>query len=142
GAGERESAPPGDVAAAAILVAEDEEPNFIFIRRPLELTGARVDWARDGAEAVRLFAPGKYDLALLDVKMPLLNGYDVAQSIRRKDPSVPIVMQTAFAMESDRRYAMECGADDFLAKPYSPDQLVSVVRKRIEAARNGSPADA
>lgn len=135
-----EPAQPGHLDGATILVAEDEEPNFIFIRKSLELTGARVDWARDGAEAVRLFAPGKYDLALLDVKMPLLNGYDVAQTIRRKDATVPIVMQTAFAMESDRRHAIESGADDFLAKPYSPDQLVAVVRKRIEAARNGSAA--
>ena len=122
-----------DLSGYSILVAEDEEPNYLFIRKTLELTGARATWAYDGERAIELFAPGAFDLVLLDLKMPRKDGYAALAHIRSLDTAVPVVVQTAYAMDGDRERAIVGGATDFLAKPYTPEQLVAKLLQNLSS---------
>ncbi|MDQ8202970.1 two-component regulator propeller domain-containing protein [Pelagicoccus sp. SDUM812003] len=119
----------GSLSEVSLLVVEDEEPNYLVISKFLERSEARLDWARDGEEARRLFSERSYDLVLLDVKMPIMDGYEVLEYIRSTDTEIPVVMQTAYAMESDRQKAFREGASDFIAKPFSEDSLVASIQR-------------
>ncbi|HEV7327131.1 MAG TPA: response regulator [Bosea sp. (in: a-proteobacteria)] len=132
--------PAGDVSAHQhvaglhVLVAEDNEINALLLTRTLERFGCSAIWARDGGEAIRLVEQahsGKaqgFDLALLDVRMPVLDGLAVARRIRTAEKvsgsdRLPIVAVTANTAEEDRREALAAGMDDCLAKPLSREQL-------------------
>ena len=84
----------------------------------------------NGADAVRLFSAGAFDLVLLDVMLPAMNGYDVCRRIREKDQRVPILMLTAKSTEIDKVLGLELGADDYITKPFGVRELIA----RIHAA--------
>jgi len=130
------------VKKVRILVAEDE-PRYIWaIQTNLEARGYEVLTASDGQQAVQLAADAQPDLVLLDIKMPILNGYEACRRIREFS-TVPIIMITAMAEETNKVLGLDLGADDYVTKPFSVPELLARVRaalRRIEFAE-GLPSD-
>jgi len=112
-----------------VLVAEDEDPNFLFIEKVLSMTQLDFRRVKDGDSAIRMHASFQPDLILMDIKMPGMDGLEAIRNIREKDTSTPIIAQTAFSMRSDINACMQMGANEFLSKPYSPQQLFEVILK-------------
>ena len=113
-----------------ILVAEDEEVNFIYINEILGQTGANIIWAKDGAQAVELVNTiKKVDLILMDIKMPVMNGYAATMEIKQINPKLPIVAQTAYAFTEDRQKAEAAGCNDYLTKPINSKELFTTLSK-------------
>ena len=113
-----------------ILVAEDNDSNFILMTYILKKY-YEYDRAKNGQEAVDMVENGTYDMVLMDIKMPVLDGLEATKAIREKHPDLPIVALTANAFESDRQLAMQAGCNDFLSKPVSSDICIKTIRKYI-----------
>lgn len=114
-----------------ILLVEDHEDNRIVYRTILEHVGYTVLLAGDGVEGVRLAREQKPDLILMDVSIPLMDGW-TATSVLKADPetaSIPIVALTAHALAGDRERALEVGCDGYLAKPVEPRRVLEEVRR-------------
>ncbi|MFO7865033.1 MAG: response regulator [Salinivirgaceae bacterium] len=119
-----------DWSTKTILVAEDVEFNFIFLREILVPTGANVIWAKNGAEACAVIDENTHvDLILMDLQMPEMNGYEAAEYIKKVKPTIPIVAQTAFMMANEDEKCFKIGCDGFLSKPIRPRQLISAIKK-------------
>ena len=124
-----------------VLVVDDEPKIVQLARDYLEHAGFAVTSASDGKEALAAFRRSVPDLIVLDLGLPLVDGLDVARTIR-KTSNVPILMLTGRGDESDRVAGLELGADDYVTKPFSPKELVARVRavlRRAEVA--ASPAE-
>ncbi len=107
-----------------IIVAEDEEFNMFYINELFANTNYKLIEANNGEEVIELAKKHKEtDLIIMDIKMPKLNGIEAMKQIKAFNPEVPIIALTAFAMESDRREALESGFDSFLTKPIDKDTL-------------------
>ncbi len=113
-----------------VLIVEDDAAIREALIEAIEADGHAAMPAADGAEAVRLFTAGSYDLVLLDIMLPVMNGYDVCRRIRDKDRRVPVVMLTAKGEEIDKVLGLELGADDYVTKPFGQRELLA----RIHAA--------
>jgi DNA-binding response OmpR family regulator len=127
---------PEELERRRILVVDDEERMVRFIRLNLEHDGFQVSEAFNGKQAVQKLRDVNPDLILLDVMMPDLDGFEVLEMIREIS-NVPVIMLTAKSEEDDRVRGLELGADDYVAKPFSPRELVSRVRavlRRTESA--------
>jgi two-component system, OmpR family, alkaline phosphatase synthesis response regulator PhoP len=121
-----------------VLVVDDEPEIVRILRDYLERAGFAVLTASDGEAAVAAARRQRPDLVVLDLTLPSLDGLDVARALRR-DGEVPIIMLTARTEESDRVVGLELGADDYVAKPFSPRELVARVRavlRRVDAAQS------
>ena len=110
-----------------ILVAEDEEINYLFLEEVLNRTGASVLWAKNGQEAVDLFKSNSVDLVLMDLKMPEMNGYEAMKFIKETKTDVAIIAQTAFAMSGEREEILEAGFDGYISKPIKIPQLLTII---------------
>lgn len=127
-----ERALPGAAPGLRVLMAEDNPVNALLARALLERSGCIVETVGDGAEAVEHLARTAYDLVLLDLHMPVLDGLAAARAIRTLPgaaAATPLVALTAAASEEDRRAARAAGMDDFLAKPLDPDALAALLRR-------------
>ena len=122
-----------------ILVVDDEQRMIHFIRMNLDLEGFSVHEAYDGKDAldqIRIVMP---DLVILDVMMPKMDGFETL-ALLRENSNVPVIMLTARGEENDRVRGLELGADDYVTKPFSPQELVSRVRavlRRVEPPKGG-----
>ncbi len=117
-----------------ILIVEDVESNFLYLNAVLSKIKAHVYWAKNGREAVEIFRSEKQiDLILMDLQMPEMNGYEATRIIKKENPSIPVIAQTAFAMSDDREKALEAGCDDYLAKPIKSKDLLFTVEKFLSA---------
>jgi CheY-like chemotaxis protein len=113
-----------------ILVAEDTESNFKLISYFLEGSNAEVLHAINGKEAVeKCLSMGNIDLILMDIKMPVMDGYTAVKLIREKNTEIPIIAQTAYL--DDRERAIECGCSGFLSKPFDKKGLFKVLGEFI-----------
>ena len=110
-----------------ILIVDDEPLIVKGLKYSLEQDGYETDSAQDGEEAVNKFFAGQYDLVLLDVMLPKLDGIEVCQRIREKS-NVPIIMLTAKGEEFDKLLGLELGADDYITKPFSPREVLARVK--------------
>ena len=130
-------------ATPHILVIDDDHEIRDLLARFLERGGLRVTVARDGREARRLWAQGHYHLVVLDLMLPGEGGLELARWLREQ-ANVPIVMLTAMGDETDRIIGLEMGADDYLAKPFNPRELLAriraVLRRSGEGEAEGAPA--
>ncbi len=129
------------MSAAKILVVDDEPAIRSTVQAYLEREGFTVRTAPDGAlalKAARTFAP---DLVVLDIMLPGIDGLEVLRQLRQESP-VYVLMLTARAEEADKVIGLSVGADDYLAKPFSPRELVARVKAVLRRGRVGGPADA
>lgn len=112
-----------------ILVVDDERDISRLIKARVESAGYSVITAFDGAEALKAVKEQKPDLVLLDVMLPKIDGYQVCRLIKfdEKYRSIPVIMLTARAGDSDKEKAMEAGADGYLTKPFQPEELFLLV---------------
>lgn len=117
-----------------ILVIEDEEPSREKIMTVLRYEGYETIGAIDGAEGVKMATDELPELIICDVLMPQMNGYGALSALRAKPETaaIPVIFLTAAASRADQRKGMELGADDYITKPYTVDELLSAVRTRLE----------
>ena len=113
-----------------ILIAEDNDSNYILMTYILKKY-YQYERATNGQEAVEMVDKKDYDIVLMDIKMPVMNGLEATKAIKEKHPDLPIIALTANAFDSDRQLAMEAGCDDFLSKPVSSEICVKTIDKFI-----------
>ena len=125
--------------ASDFLLVEDNELNREIAVELLKQYGFRIDTAENGAEAVekvRHAAPGDYDLVLMDVQMPVMNGYEATKQIRALDDpalaGITILAMTANAFDEDRKKALKCGMDGFLSKPIVLEELIGTLQNNLK----------
>lgn len=120
-----------------VLVIEDNEQNIYMITYLLEHAGLEVIQARDGRTGVALARERRPDLIILDIQLPVLDGYEVARRLRAEPTlaDVPIVAVTSFAMAGDRERILAAGCTDYLEKPINPDTFVKSVTRDIDRGR-------
>jgi DNA-binding response OmpR family regulator len=125
-----------------ILVVEDQVKMANFLKKGLNEVGYAVDIAESGTSAESYMAQGDYDLVILDVMLPDQNGIDTARHLRRDGYAGPILMVTALSTTKDKVNGLDAGADDYLTKPYSFDELHARVRAllRRKGSANGGAA--
>ena len=128
-----------DFRGRYILLVEDNELNSEIAAEILNEYGFLVDTAENGAEAVEKVKnskPGNYDLVLMDVQMPVMNGYEATKQIRALDnpalAGITILAMTANAFDEDKKKALECGMDGFLSKPIVIEELISILQKNLD----------
>ncbi len=118
-----------------ILVIEDNEQNLYLVRFILERSGYEVFDARDGQSGIEMAALHKPDLILLDIQLPVMDGYAVARNLRQNPDlaDTPIVAVTSYAMPGDREKAMEAGCNGYIEKPIDPDSFVGKMEQHFAA---------
>jgi CheY-like chemotaxis protein len=111
-----------------ILVAEDENSNFELVRATLLRTKANIIRAKNGKEAVDYCLRNEgVDLVLMDIRMPEMNGYEATEVIKAKQPELPVVSLTAYAMADDREKSIMAGCNDYISKPIKPNELIEKI---------------
>lgn len=121
-----------------ILIVEDNDLNAKFAEIVLKKYNFKIDFATNGTLAIEKFLKNDYDLILMDIQMPLLNGIETTAEIRKYEKQlsvekpVVIIAVTAFALEHDRERCLENGMDDYLTKPYRPSELLSAIQKHFD----------
>jgi CheY-like chemotaxis protein len=122
-----------DWSQYTILIAEDEDTNFIYLETALQRTNVNILRASNGKEAVEIAkVTPSLSLILMDMKMPQMNGLEATRSIKAFRKDIPIIAQTAFAMDEDRRNCSAVGCDDFLAKPIRYQVLHDTIAKYLK----------
>ena len=109
---------------ARILYVEDDVTLSFVTRDNLERAGYTIDYCDDGISAFEKISSGDYDLYILDVMLPKIDGYTLARKIREKDESVPILFLSAKSTKEDKIYGLTLGADDYITKPFSIEELI------------------
>ena len=125
-----------------ILLVEDEETLAMGLEFNLKEEGYEVTWVKDGNAALKTVFEQSFDLIILDIMLPYLNGFEVAKRIRAKYPQMPILMLTARTQAADRIHGLEVGADDYLTKPFHLEELLLRVRgmlRRKAWYQSGTP---
>jgi DNA-binding response OmpR family regulator len=107
-----------------ILLAEDDADFGSILKQYLEMSGFSVEWAKDGKEALEFFNKGSFNICVLDVMMPKLDGFSVAEQIIEINPEIPFIFLTARKMKEDKLKGLKLGADDYIVKPFEADELV------------------
>jgi two-component system cell cycle response regulator DivK len=110
-----------------ILIAEDEDSNYRYLEMVLKKTNAKLIWAKDGIEAIELCKKHKPDIILMDIKMPNMDGLEATREIKKIYPEIPLIAQTAFAMENDERLSLEAGCNYYLSKPIKANDLLDAL---------------
>ena len=114
-----------------ILVAEDNDSNWMLMTYVLKRS-YEFERAKNGQEAVDKAMTGDFDLVLMDIKMPLMDGLEATRRIRVEMADLPIIALTANAFDSDRQMAFDAGCNDFLSKPVNADKCLQVIAKYLK----------
>ncbi len=121
-----------DWSENTILIAEDVESNFIYLRELLRPSAVKLIWAKNGKEAVEQAKNTRnINLVLMDILMPEMDGYDATREIKRLRPELPVIAQTAYSLESENEQSREAQFDDYLIKPIWSPQLMSAIEKYL-----------
>lgn len=122
-----------DWSDKTILVVEDEEANFQFIKTTLRRTNAQIIWAKDGEEAVDMFKKHEeIDIVLMDIRLPRMDGYDATRIIKSLRKNVPVIAQTAYAIRDEQYDCLEAGCNDYIAKPFNTNDLIQIIKKYLQ----------
>ena len=124
-----------------LLVAEDDPNLGTILKAYLTQKGYTVVWAKDGEEALSCFDEEDVDACVLDVMMPVKDGFTVAKEIRKVDKNVPIIFLTAKNLEEDKLKGFEVGADDYITKPFSMEELLARLNATMRRAFNEERPD-
>ena len=115
-----------------ILIAEDEESNYKYLEMLLKNKGLNLLHAIDGKETVEIFKKRKdIDLILMDIKMPVLNGIEAIKLIKQLNPDIPIIAQTAYAMQEDKELILQSGCNNYLSKPIKTNELIDMLNQYL-----------
>lgn len=114
-----------------ILIVEDEEMNYQYLKTVLKKTKANLLWAENGREGVNLARENDIHIVLMDIQMPEMNGYEATRKILELKPGTPIIAQTAHALKEEKSKCMDAGAVDYLSKPLNRKTLLQVISKHI-----------
>jgi CheY-like chemotaxis protein len=122
--------------SGVVLLVEDNPINQLVASEMLELLGVEVVCAADGVEGLEAFAARRFDLVLMDIQMPNMDGLEAAREIRRRErlgslAETPIVALTANSSEEDRRRSLDAGMNDFLSKPVKTEQIAAVLARYL-----------
>lgn len=123
------------VATRIILITEDDETNFLYLKTVLELKGMNVLRARNGEEAIDMCRQHpEISLILMDIKMKGMNGLEATRQIKKFNPTIPIIAQTAYALRNDKNNAIAAGCDDYIAKPINRALLLKKINLYIKTS--------
>jgi DNA-binding response OmpR family regulator len=111
-----------------ILVVEDDPAHLLALKDNLEFAGYEVSTARSGRSALELLRQAEFDLVILDIMLPYIDGFEVCRRFRGWDDETPIIMLTAKVQEQDRVQGLDLGADDYITKPFSIAELLARIR--------------
>ena len=115
-----------------ILIVEDEEINNMFFDAALSRTESELLWAKNGKEAVDIVEiTDDVDVILMDIRLPIMDGCEATRRIKKKNSDIPIIAQTAYALEGDRERILDAGCDDYLAKPIRFEELLATIDKYL-----------
>jgi heavy metal response regulator len=123
-----------------ILVVEDERKVASFIKRGLEAANYSVDVEHDGEAGLNRLLQGDYDLAIIDIMLPRLDGLSVMKEIRQRQVHTPVLLLTARVTVADRVMGLDLGADDYLTKPFAFEELLARVRALLRRGTAAAPA--
>jgi two-component system OmpR family response regulator len=123
-----------------ILIAEDDAILADGLAHSLRLAGHAVDWVKNGVEADSAIATGAFDLLILDLGLPKMNGFEALRRLRERGSRVPVLVLTAVDGVRERVRALDLGADDYLVKPYAFEELEARVRALIRRSHGGTSA--
>jgi signal transduction histidine kinase/ligand-binding sensor domain-containing protein/CheY-like chemotaxis protein len=121
-----------DLKGRRILIAEDEESNFLLLEGFLDKTEAEIIWAKDGLEAVVFASKSTCDIVLMDIKMPKMDGIKASKEIKKIHPLLPIIAQTAYAFPDEIENILLSGIDDYISKPIDRDDLFDLIQKYLK----------
>jgi len=124
---------------AKILIVEDEERILMALEDDLGFQGYQVSGATDGAQGLALAKEGGYDLIILDIMLPTMDGFEICKQLRQAGDTTPILMLTAKSQEVDKVLGLELGADDYVTKPFSPRELAARVKALLRRPRQANP---
>ena len=116
-----------------ILVVEDEEVARYFYKTALQNTGVNVIFAVNGAEGVKIASEtDAIDCILMDLRLPVMDGYEATRNIKAMYPNIPLIVQTAYVLSNERLKAFQSGCDEFISKPVSLNTLFNVLHKYLD----------
>jgi DNA-binding response OmpR family regulator len=121
-----------------ILLAEDDFDYASILKQYLEISGFRVTWAKDGAEAFDAYPEAKPDICVFDVMMPKMDGFTLAEKIIDRYPETPVVFLTAKGMKEDKIKGLKLGADDYVVKPFEADELILRINNILRRTGRGN----
>ncbi|HAF30030.1 MAG TPA: hypothetical protein DCG75_13400 [Bacteroidales bacterium] len=122
-----------DLFRGTILIVEDEEFNAFYLKEIFKKRNIKCIHAWDGEEAIKICSGNeKIDLVLMDIKLPKMNGFRATQEIKKINPKLSVIAQTAYAMESDKLDALAAGCDDYISKPIVEEKLISLLEKYLK----------
>jgi two-component system, OmpR family, copper resistance phosphate regulon response regulator CusR len=119
---------------STILIVEDEERISAFVAKGLKSAGFTTHATTSGVEGAQLAVHGNFDLVILDIGLPDIDGFEVMERIRGQGVGVPVILLTARTSVTDRVAGLEGGADDYLAKPFSFEELLARIRLRLRSS--------
>ncbi len=114
-----------------LLLVEDVETNKVFLAAALRKTKIKILWAQNGKEAVEMAKNNDVDIILMDLQLPIMDGYTAAEEIRKTDKVTPIIAQTAHVMFGEKDRCVKIGFNDFLSKPIRVNILIDTIAKYI-----------
>jgi CheY-like chemotaxis protein len=118
-----------------ILIAEDDKANYLLIRQIIKNEGYEILHAVNGKEAVdACHNNSSISIVLMDLKMPVLDGYAATRQIKEFRPLLPIIAETAYAMHGEKEKALNAGCDDYITKPFKKQQLLSIIEKMVRGS--------
>ncbi|MGD2035150.1 MAG: response regulator [Bacteroidales bacterium] len=114
-----------------ILVVEDEMSNYELLKAMMRKLNVKILWAKNGINAVKLCDEQTFDLILMDIKMPGMDGYEATSIIRRKNAKTPIIAQTAYARSEDEKNILQKGFNGYISKPIDRAKLLGIIESFI-----------
>ncbi len=124
-----------------LLLVEDDEALRFIVKDNLEQNGYHVEIAEDGEIALKLFTENSFDLVILDVMLPKIDGFRVAETIRKTDEHIPIIFLTARSMTEDKITGLTIGGDDYIPKPFSMEELLLKIKIFLKRSQTHSVGD-
>lgn len=119
-----------DWSDKTVLIAEDVDDNYLFLKTFLRKTKINVLWAKDGKETIDICRENdKIDIVLMDIRMPFIDGYEATRKIKEFRPNLPIIAQTAYALNSDYQKVFDAGCDEYITKPILGKILFQKMKK-------------
>lgn len=110
-----------------ILVVEDDDTNFLYISALFKKKKVQIVRSKDGLDAFFLCMTAPPDIVIMDIRLPIMNGFESIRLMKKYEPTIPIITLTASAMDEDRTNAIDAGCDAFVTKPILPDELIGVI---------------